>query len=630
MASKSWSGASGGLWATDGNWSPAGAATALDDAGITGPGSGTLVVNGPGTAARLTLVGNTTLGGAVRTGVLTVGTASVAGALVLGGGASVTAGSASVMYGPVQVSGAGTTLSVAGALTLGGVVSSFRTDSLTVAAGASVLVGSLALAASALVQSQVSVDSESRLEVGGVGLGAAGAITVDAGGSLVGAGTLTTAAGVANQGTILAQGGTLTVIGGIAGTGALQIGAGAGLALYGGATTEGVTFTGAGGSLQVTTVFTFANGVFTFGLSDQGTISGFGPGDALIYSGNSTLAGVNFAPGDGGVGTLTLLSGAASAGSLMLLGSYVGEHFVLGPRTAQGYSIGVAAWASPDPLFDVAYYLAKNPDVAAAGVDPFQHYSTTGWKEGRNPSALFDTAYYLAHNADVAAAGVNPLLHFENSGWKEGRNPSVLFDTAYYLAQNPDVRAAGIDPLAHFGANGWAEGRQPTLLFDDAKYLAAYPDIKAAGIDPLVHFIANGQAEGRTAFLTGGTAAADPLVNATYYDRQLGATLVPAGVAGAQQAAWSYDVSGWQKGLNPNAYFNTSYYLSHNPDVAAAHVDPLLHYETSGWREGRDPSAQFSTNKYLAAYGDVKAAGIDPLLHYVSYGQTEGRLAYVV
>ena len=101
-------------------------------------------------------------------------------------------------------------------------------------------------------------------------------------------------------------------------------------------------------------------------------------------------------------------------------------------------------------------------------------------------------------------------------------------------------------------------------------------------------------------------------------------------MAGAQQAAWSYDVSGWQKGLNPNAYFNTSYYLSHNPDVAAAHVDPLLHYETSGWREGRDPSAQFSTNKYLAAYGDVKAAGIDPLLHYVSYGQTEGRLAYVV
>ena len=70
------------------------------------------------------------------------------------------------------------------------------------------------------------------------------------------------------------------------------------------------------------------------------------------------------------------------------------------------------------------------------------------------------------------------------------------------------------------------------------------------------------------------------------------------------------------------------YYLSHNPDVAAAHINPLLHYEQYGWTEGRDPSAQFSTHKYLAAYSDVKAAGADPLLHYVAYGQGEGRTAF--
>ena len=170
----------------------------------------------------------------------------------------------------------------------------------------------------------------------------------------------------------------------------------------------------------------------------------------------------------------------------------------------------------------------------------------------------------------------------------------------------------------------------PSLLFDDAKYLAANPDVKAAGVNPLLHYVNSGQNEGRISFLTGGAAAADSLVNAAYYDAQLGATLIPTGTAAAQQAAYAYDHGGWQAGLNPDAFFDTSYYLSHNPDVAAAHIDPLAHYEASGWKEGRDPSAAFSTNKYLAAYGDVRAAGIDPLLHYVVNGQAEGRTAFSV
>ena len=243
--------------------------------------------------------------------------------------------------------------------------------------------------------------------------------------------------------------------------------------------------------------------------------------------------------------------------------------------------------------------------------------------KGSDP--LFDASHYLAHNPDVAAAGVDPLLHYLSFGWKEGRNPSASFDTNYYLRQNPDVAAAGVNPLLHFEAHGWKEGRQPSLVFDDAKYLAANPDVAAAGANPLQHYMAYGRGEGRASFLTGGAAAADPLVDAAHYDRQLGATLIPGGPAGAQQAAWSYDAAGWRKGLNPDALFDTKYYLAHNPDVAAARVNPLLHYETNGWKEGRDPSAAFSTGKYLAAYADVKAAGVDPLLHFVVSGQAEGR-----
>ena len=239
---------------------------------------------------------------------------------------------------------------------------------------------------------------------------------------------------------------------------------------------------------------------------------------------------------------------------------------------------------------------------------------------------LFDKVYYAAHNPDVVAAGIDPLAHYRANGWHEGRNPSAWFDTSYYLAQNPDVKAAGVDPLIHFETLGWKEARDPSLVFSAAKYLVANPAVRAAGADPLADFMQPGQT--KPGFLTGGAAAADPLVDAAYYDRQLGATLIPSGAAAAQQAAWSYDATGWQKGLNPDAWFDTAYYLNHNPDVAAAHIDPLLHYETNGWKEGRDPSAQFSTNKYLAAYSDVKAAGMDPLVHFVVFGQGEGRAVF--
>lgn len=339
-------------------------------------------------------------------------------------------------------------------------------------------------------------------------------------------------------------------------------------------------------------------------------------------------------------------------------------------------SYNAAGWKeglNPSAYFSTAYYLRQNADVAQAQVDPLTHYETFGYKEGRDPSAVFsvrdylatnadvrdagvdplahwvifgrgegrvatpvagsadpevDAAYYFAANPDVAAAGVDAAAHYHSSGVAEGRNPNALFDTKLYLLQNPDVKAADADPLRHYELYGSHEGRDPSLLFSTSKYLAANPDVQAAGVDPLAHYMAYGKSEGRIAFLSGGSATADPLVDTALYDKQLGATLIPTGVAAAQQAAFSYDATGWQRGLNPDAFFDTNYYLGHNPDVAAAHVNPLLHYEAYGWHEGRDPSAQFSTAKYLVAYSDVAAAGVDPLAHYLGFGQSEGRTTF--
>lgn len=167
------------------------------------------------------------------------------------------------------------------------------------------------------------------------------------------------------------------------------------------------------------------------------------------------------------------------------------------------------------PGFDRTYYLSCNPDVAADGLDPIDHYLEYGWKEGRSPSAGFDGNLYLELNPDVLEAGLNPLLHFLAFGLSEGRaffreelhgNSDGLlpghgelpgFDKEFYLNLYSDVAASDVDPLEHYLAVGWKEGRRPSAGFDGDLYLALNPDVKASGLNPLLHFVRCGLAEGR-------------------------------------------------------------------------------------------------------------------------------------
>src|SRR5262249_9418898 len=71
-------------------------------------------------------------------------------------------------------------------------------------------------------------------------------------------------------------------------------------------------------------------------------------------------------------------------------------------------------------LFDRAWYLASNPDVADAGVDPLYHYVMFGVHEGREPSPSFDTRDYLANNVEAAVAGTNRFAHHVRPGARAG------------------------------------------------------------------------------------------------------------------------------------------------------------------------------------------------------------------
>lgn len=440
-----------------------------------------------------------------------------------------------------------------------------------------------------------------------------------------------------------------------------------------GAVGAGQNFVFEGGNGGATTLRMDAGRLF------NGVITGFGAGDAIqVISGGWDTAAYTSTGADGGMLTMSL--GGAVVKSTVFKGSYMPSSFQLQQVRPFGSGQASTTITVNDPLFDAVYYLQRNSDVAAAGLDAYQHFMNYGWREGRDPSLMFSDSKYLAANPDVKAAAINPLYHYESYGRAEGRaaypaggvaaadllidpayydpqlgaslipagvagqqqaawsydtvgwqqrfNPDALFDTSYYLTQNPDIRAAGIDPLKHYEQYGWREGRNPSLLFSTSKYLTANPDVTAAGLNPLLHYLGYGQSEGRGAFLAGNITPGDRLVDPAFYDKQLGATLVPTGVAGQQQATASYNTTGWHLGLSPNAFFDTGYYLRHNSDVAAAQLNPLMHFEQYGWREGRNPSAQFSTTRYLAAYSDVRAAGIDPLEHFLEYGRVEGRTAF--
>lgn len=73
---------------------------------------------------------------------------------------------------------------------------------------------------------------------------------------------------------------------------------------------------------------------------------------------------------------------------------------------------------SPNRFFEYDFYLRNNPDVAAADVDPFQHFITTGYKEGRNPSPAFHVLFYV--RMFMQGDSRDPLSHYFEVGRAAG------------------------------------------------------------------------------------------------------------------------------------------------------------------------------------------------------------------
>jgi glycerol-3-phosphate cytidylyltransferase len=76
--------------------------------------------------------------------------------------------------------------------------------------------------------------------------------------------------------------------------------------------------------------------------------------------------------------------------------------------------------------FDVEFYQAQIRECPQASatptMDPIEHYLECGWRIGLNPNELFVTSDYLAANPDLKDAAINPFVHYLRFGRKEGRH----------------------------------------------------------------------------------------------------------------------------------------------------------------------------------------------------------------
>jgi hypothetical protein len=233
-------------------------------------------------------------------------------------------------------------------------------------------------------------------------------------------------------------------------------------------------------------------------------------------------------------------------------------------------------------------------------------------------TGLFDAAYYVLTNADVAAGGWPPLEHYIRVGEPHGRQPNPYFDPAHYW-----LGAAGLDPppafplLLHYRLVGEAAGVSPGPFFDPVWYRQRYGIADEAS--PLADYLACAD---RNIRLPSPALYAVPWL--TQYrslpreEDRFARYLEDVPDASARREPDS--------GVIADAgVFDSNHYLINGSDVHAAGLDPIQHFCGYGWREGRSPDIYFDTRWYLQTNAHVAALGINPLVHYLLEGETAGR-----
>ncbi len=276
-------------------------------------------------------------------------------------------------------------------------------------------------------------------------------------------------------------------------------------------------------------------------------------------------------------------------------------------------------------LFDRDFYLAANPDVAAAGIDALEHFLDWGLNEGRSPHPLFDprfyaaqmplldvpevpflhylrdgarngldphplfiTSHYITQTEDHSLFGQVPLLHFLSSGTRKQHAPNPLFDAAYYRRVNRIDMDHPRHPLLHYVGTGWREGCRTHPLFDPAYYLALRPDVAVAGHDPLAHFLRHGHRE---------VPSTHPMFDPAHYRAAFRDQ--PEAIAAIDAAGAIIHYTTHPKPPSPHPLFQPEFHARDHGPVLAASVgdDPFLHFLEFGLSLRHEPELDNQTWK---------------------------------
>lgn len=250
-------------------------------------------------------------------------------------------------------------------------------------------------------------------------------------------------------------------------------------------------------------------------------------------------------------------------------------------------SRGEAQQNNPNPLFSTAHYadssqfFLRRPRWGAV-----EDYIRYGAERGLSPHWLFSESFYREQvpglkSAIRAGTITGTYLHYLRIGRHAGFRPHPLF-CAWYLrsVSKNDADGNGFD---YFVDRGHRAGLSASPLFDEGWYQTRYPDLSASfGLGAVVesalqHFCMHGASDGLLPI-------AD--LDVEHYARE-------CEKAGIDPFPRQGDLikhfleHGVHEGLNPNRFFNSSYYLERNPEVSGeirqwGLLGPYEHFLASG------------------------------------------------
>ena len=256
---------------------------------------------------------------------------------------------------------------------------------------------------------------------------------------------------------------------------------------------------------------------------------------------------------------------------------------------------------------DSEWYTSTYRDVAAAGADPFEHYLSHGWREGRNPNTWFNTALCIndaTDETDHASLG----SCFNRDGLTRAFNP-IHFSERIRIARHfvgtlktPDLLLKFVLP----GLGRLAEKKGWTLAAARNHAFKALPQIGR-----MVDQIQSPEFPDYDLL--------SQFVDDDWYRRE-NPDVARSGIAPAEH----YLQYGWAEGRDPNPCFDTGWYVETNPCAGKPDHAALEHFILHGAPAGRSPHPRFNLRWYARRYLKDTPLSADVLLHFLYTGANLG------